>query len=281
MRTWIVRFFVIGLAGLLAAYAVFRFVTTPSHSRIWATEQALLPRVKIDGDTAVIENFRRFRYRTPTDFDATYDTVTLPLDRLERAWYVLVPFKGKEDIGFAHSFLTFGFADGQYVSVSVEARREQSEKYSPFKGLLRRYELIYVIGDEEDIIGLRSIAKNEDTYLYPLALTPAEVRSVFVDMLADARRLEERPEFYNTLTNMCTTRTVKHLNVAKPGLLPTWNWRIAVPGFSDRLFAERGAFDGSVVPDDTLRATARINERAQDTASALPFSARIRSVPQR
>ena len=57
--------------------------------------------------------------------------------------------------GPAHAFVSFGFDDGGYVAISVEARREAGETYSPARGLMKQFEIMYVVGDERDLIGLR------------------------------------------------------------------------------------------------------------------------------
>ena len=42
------------------------------------------------------------------------------------------------------------------MAVSVEIRKEKGESFSPWRGLLREYELMYVVGDERDVIRLRT-----------------------------------------------------------------------------------------------------------------------------
>ena len=144
-----------------------------------------------------IRNVRNFSYRTAEDFDGRYEDRTYDLGRLERVWFVLSPFGGAWR-GPAQAFLSFEFADGQHVSISVEARREVGEEYSVVKGLLRRYELIYVIGDERDLVALRAVHWNDPTYLYPVRATPEQAREIFVRMLERTQEIERRPEFYNT-----------------------------------------------------------------------------------
>ena len=69
----------------------------------------------------------------------------------------------------AHIMLSFGFAGRDYVTISIETRKEVGESYDTIRGFFRQYELIYIVGDERDLIRLRTnYRKNppEDVYLY-------------------------------------------------------------------------------------------------------------------
>ena len=47
--------------------------------------------------------------------------------------------------------------------------------------------------------------KDEEVYLFRTAASPALARKLFVDYLVRANELHSRPEWYNALTNNCTT----------------------------------------------------------------------------
>ncbi|HUP46310.1 MAG TPA: DUF4105 domain-containing protein, partial [Thermoanaerobaculia bacterium] len=140
-------------AVLLSLLLSVRFLRKPSNERQWHPAQAVLARVAVRGDLVEIRNVRDFGYRTESDFDARYFDRTYDLRELDSLWYAVSRFGGIP--GLAHAFLTFGFGD-EYVAISVEARKEAGEVYSPLRGLLRQYELMYVVGTERDIIGLRT-----------------------------------------------------------------------------------------------------------------------------
>jgi hypothetical protein len=101
--------------------------------------------------------------------------------------------------------VSFGFSDSQYVAISVEARREPGETYGPLTGMFKQFELIYVVGDERDLIGSRAVHGDYDVYLYPIRTTRERIRTLFLEMLARSNALATKPEFYNTLTNNCTS----------------------------------------------------------------------------
>lgn len=263
-----------GAAVLAVAYAVLRLTTHPSHDREWRPEQARLPRITFEDSHVQIRDVRDFTFRSPSDFTPAYRDRSYDLDQLRRVWFVLSPFS-REWRGPAHSFLSFEFADSQFVSISVEARREVDEVYSIWKGALRRYELMYVIGEERDVIGVRAVTQDDPVYLYPGRATPAQVRALFVAMLRRAQRIERQPVFYNTFTNNCTTNILKPVNDLLEKDIPLGPG-VILPGYSDQLALERGLID-TELPLAQARARFEINERARAASGDPDFSLRIRS----
>lgn len=245
----------------------------PSHEREWSADQARLPRAEVDGRIVKIRDVRNFSYErdgspVPAYADREYD-----LELLETVWFVLTPFS-KDWRGPAHAFVSFGFADSQFVAISVEARRERHEEYSIVKGLLKRFEILYVIGDERDLIGLRT-GRGDDVYLYPMRATREQARVLFLAMVQRANDLRERPEFYGSFRNNCTTNILRHVNslAARP---IRYGPRILLPGYSDAVAHERGMIATDLSLEDA-RARHRITEVARRHAGAPDFSSRIRS----
>ena len=70
-----------------------------------------------------------FRWDSAGAVHEAWDTRRYEVSQLESVSYVLTPFS-QDWRGPAHAFLSFGFRDGRYLTVSVEARREQGETYS-------------------------------------------------------------------------------------------------------------------------------------------------------
>jgi hypothetical protein len=194
------------------------------------------------------------------------------LGKLQTVWFILAPFE-PDNRGPAHSFLSFGFADSQYVAVSVEARKEKDETYSILKGVLKRYEIMYVVGDERDLVRLR-VARGDDVYLYPIRTTPAKARALFVQMLERANRLGREPEFYNTLTNNCTTNILEHANSVASKKIP-YGREVLLPGYADELARELGLIDTDL-PIEEARRRFHINARARTAFQDSLFSRRIR-----
>jgi hypothetical protein len=247
--------------------------TRPSNDRHWAVENAVLPFAEIEGSRVRIHNVRNNDYRTATEFTPRYEDRELDLDELRSVWFIVVPF-GKSWAGPAHTFLSFGFDRDRFLAISVEVRKRQGEEYSPWKGLSRSYELMYVIADERDVVRLRSNFRGDEVFLYPIRATPEQGRSLLLSMLARANRLRARPEFYNTLTNTCTTNIVRHVNTIAPRRVP-FSYKVLLPGYSDHLAYDLGLID-TELSFEKARERFRITERARRHGDRPDFSLRIR-----
>lgn len=267
------RYIVLVIAVAALVYAAMGIMMPPSIDRKWAPDQAVLARSVIVGDKAHITNIRNINYRSVSDYDIRYYDKTFDLSNIESLWYVVEPFKGQNP-GAAHTLVSFGFEDGEYLAISAEIRKEEGEYFSALKGLMRQYEIMYVIADERDVIKLRSNYRKDEVFLYPIRMEKDAIRALFVSMLQRAEKLAAEPEYYNTLTNTCATNIVAHINALEPGRIPM-SYKIVLPGHSDALFQEVGLIADSL-PLDALRAKYRINERAEQYADDKQFSLRIR-----
>ncbi len=249
--------------GLVLAVLVALALVRPSGDRVWSRDQARMPMVERSSATRWrIANVRHCRYRSTTDFDVVWEDRSVDLVALDQVWLLVEPFDPGSAIG--HLLLSFGFADGRgghdHLAISVEIRREQGESFSPVAGLYKRYELMYVIGDERDLIRLRADFRHDECYLYPLKVTPEQARELFAQMVARAEALDRHPEFYHTVFSTCTTNVVAHVNEIWPGTVPLAR-EVVLPGNADRLAHRLGLID-SRETFERCRERYRINERS-------------------
>jgi len=260
----------LGLVSLGIVLIVY-LVRTPSNDRNWADDQQTLPYATFNGSKVEVFNIRNFSYSSVDEYTPYYYDKVFDLDSLSSVDYIVEPFSG---IGAAHTFVSFGFDNGDYVAISVEIRKEQGESFSAIKGLLRSYELMYVIADEKDVVKLRTNYRKDTVYLYPAETSRENMRKLFIDMLTRANTLREHPEFYNTLTNTCTTNIASHINAITPRRIP-WDLRLLLPKNSDELAYELGLIDNSM-PLEELRNKHHINSLAEEYADSPVFSKQIR-----
>ena len=99
------------------------------------------------------------------------------------------------------------------------------------------------------------------------------LRRLFLAYLAEINRLNQRPEFYNTLTTNCTTNIVQHIRTYRPGL--PLSWKMLLSGHFAELVYDYGALDQSL-PFAELRRRSLINEHARAADGAPGFSRLIR-----
>jgi hypothetical protein len=248
-------------------------MSRPRTDRPWVPQQAIMARADVRGDSVIVHRLRNFSYTAEEEFSPAYEDRGYDLDKLESVWFIVTPFS-RQWRGPAHTFVSFGFADSQYVAISVEARRERGETYSPLSGLFRHFELMYVIGDERDLIGSRAAFGDYDVYVYPIRASRERIRALFVEMLDRSNALASNPEFYNTLTNNCTTNVVDHVNHIVPRAIPH-GFKTALPGYADEVAFSLGLIDNATSLDDARRRF-RVNEQARRYATAPDFSRRIR-----
>jgi hypothetical protein len=248
----------------------------PSHFRDWVPEQAILPTVEFRGNQAVVHNVRNCKYFANDVYMVDYYDKTIDLSRVRGCDYIVVPFDGTPAL--AHVMLSFEIAgpDGkpEHLAVSVETRKEKNEQYNPVKGSLNQYELIYVMADERDVIQFRTVYNSEQVYLYRTTASPASSQALLADVLRRVNQIAERPEFYDTLSNNCTSNIVKHVNRIKPDRILT-DYRALLPGCSDKLAYDEGLIERRGTFEET-KAQAHVNPLAQRYAGREDFSELIR-----
>ena len=266
-----------GLLGVALLTATIGWTAIhPTHGRDWMPEQRLLPRAQFRDTLVTVENIRNFRWGPGAGMQPAWESRTYDLSSVQTIWYVLTPFS-RDRRGPAHAFVSFGLADGRYLAISVEARREIGEQYSVARGLLKRFEIMYVVGDERDLIQQR-VVRGDDVYVYPVRATPEQARSLLTDMLVRVNELNEEPEFYGTLRNNCTTNLLDHVNTIATRPI-RYSRRILLPGYSDEVAHEHGLLDTDL-PLDAAREYFLINDRALRLGRNGDFSQAIRTPNQ-
>lgn len=246
----------------------------PSNARPWVPEQAETPLARFDGSRVHIENVRNFEHGPHGPVHMRYEDRSYDLDSVATVSLVLSPF-GERWRGPAHVFLSFGFDDGRHLGISVEARKEVGEDYTLAGGAARRFELAYIIADERDLISLRAAVWGDDVYVYPMRAERAKVRALLERMLVRANELAVQPEYYNTITNNCTTAIIDHANEVADRRIP-YGWRVLLPGYADGLAVNLGLVSGTETIADA-RARYRVNERVLQHLHDPDFSRRIRA----
>jgi hypothetical protein len=257
-------------AGAFLLVLAWWLTIQPSNDRDWQPDSAVLAYADIEGNRITVHNIRNCDYRTRSDFDARYYDKTFDLDRLRSADLFMV-YWGSPNI--AHTMVSFGFQGGDYLCFSIEGRKRKSQGYSALRGLFRQYELIYVAADERDVVRLRTnYRQGEEVYLFRLKGSTAQVRKTFLEYVGRLNQLRQHPEWYNALTQNCTTSF--RAQRASFDRMP-WDWRILVNGHGDELLYERRLIATSL-PLTELKQRANINARANAADQTPDFSRLIR-----
>jgi hypothetical protein len=242
----------------------------PSHDRPWRPEVAVMPRAFIDGDHVRITGVRNFQYRSRDDFTVRYEERELWLSHLT-ALDFYVSYWREGLVG--HTFVSFIFDNAPPLSISIETRPEVGEGFNPIASLFKQFELIYVVGDERDIVGVRTNHRRETVYLYRLNASLADERTLLLIYLARINELADRPEWYHLLSNSCTINIIRYTNAA--GRKGRFDIRHLFNGLIDSYLYHSGRID-TTLPFDELRRRSQINEAAEAADDRPDFSERIR-----
>jgi len=231
------------------------FAMSPSNDRSWVNDNQRLTNIEINGDKAHIKNVRDFNWRSTKDFDEHWVDMSVDLDKVSKIWFVLEYFS-PERKEMAHTILSYEFEDGTRLACSIEVRKREGVRYHPLKGVFRTYELIYVWGTERDIIGVRSrCRKKSKTHLFEgVVLGPGNERRMLESYIRRTNKLANEPEWYNTITNTCTTNIVNHVNEVYPGRVP-WAIGILMPGLSPKMLLRNNLVKASGSVDEAMESS--------------------------
>ena len=206
------------------------------HDTVWQRPWKLRAYTEFTGSTATIHHVRDFIYRTEKDFDDRYITMTVDLDKVTHLDVVLSHWDHLNEV--AHTMLTFAFSDGQYLAFSMETRLPENVTQGMIPGLYKQYELLSIVGTEEDLFKLRTDYRKEELYLYRTNATKEEARFILKALLEAINRQHLHPKFYNSLTHNCTTSLSPLLRWIDPSF--TGDIGLLFNGFSDELHYDLG-----------------------------------------
>lgn len=258
--------FSLGFLLVLAGFLSLR----PSNDRDWMPDVAKVPWGTLEGSRLTLHNVRNCSYRSETNYEARFEDRIYDLDRLRGIDLFLVSWGPRH---IAHTMLSFDFGDGEHLAFSIETRKERTESYSALKGFFREYELCIVAGDERDLVGLRTHVRKESVRLYRLNTPPPVAKGVLRDYVARINGLASHPEWYNALTDNCTTAMIGPLH-RRSNRLP-WSWKLIASGHLDELLYEQGLVDRTE-PFEVMWKHALLNERAERVDLDGYFCRRIR-----
>ena len=263
-----------GKAAFMAVFAAVCFwwaLIPASHDRPWRPEVAVMPRAEIDGDRVRISGVRNFTYRSRSDFTENYEEREVQLSHL-KALDFYVSYWREGWVG--HTFVSFIFDNAPPLTISIETRPEVGEGFDPIASMFKQFELIYVVGDERDLVGVRANHRGETVYLYRLNTSPEDARRLLLVYLARINALADGPEYYHLISNSCTINIIRYANAA--GRSGRFDIRHLLNGLIDSYLYHSGRVD-TTLPFDELRRRSLINDAAKGLDTDPEFSQKIRA----
>ena len=173
---------------------------------------------EFDGDVVIIRNVRDFHWRSTRDYDERWIDVKMSLDKMSKIWFVLEYFEPTKK-QMAHTIMSFETENGQRIACSIEVGGSKARGITRSRGS-SAIRVNLRLGDmERDVIGVRARCRKKSvTHLFEaVVLGPGNERRMLESYLRRSNKLSEEPEWYNTITNTCTTNIVGHVNEVYPG----------------------------------------------------------------
>ncbi len=263
----------LGVAAYALAFAVLLGwwgTLTPSHERQWAEDLAHITTGEVQGSHVTLHNVRNFSWRGEHDYEAAWEVREYDLTQLQSVDMITSYWSMP---AIAHVLVSFGFADGNFVTFTVEVRREKTEVFSELGGFFKQFELAIIASDERDVIHVRTNVRDEDAYLYRIGLSDVAMRSLFLAYVDEANRLASQPRFYQTITANCTTLVFTMMQSIVDGL--PLDYRLLLSGYLPSYVEKMGGLEpGHELAE--LREAGRITLRARQAGRSDNFSMVIR-----
>lgn len=264
------------LAGLVAALALFALAValkTPRHDRDWVDHLAATPGVawSADGGSVTIGPVRDWQYLAIEDGMAILEVyrpeARYRLEALEAVYFIEEPHPGLKLM--AHTFVVFDFGEDGMAGLTIEARKTEDETYSPLRGALNSYELLYVWAEPRDLLTRRAVLLDRELHAYRLELSPAQRVAYFRSLVARTAAIAERPRFYNTLRSNCTNELAKAAGL-------DWDPAFILTGGAAEALFERGLIAGEDFAAVKARAEIADAIRARPSWTPEAFDALLR-----
>lgn len=238
---------VFGAAGAIASSA--------RADRDWFLYLAPTADVTIAEDRFAVTPLSDWSYAPQSETARTYSKAGYAFDDLRAVWFMLEPQPGSQLA--AHTLLLFEFEGDRLLGLTIEARREKHEEYSALWGLFNAFELAYVWGSARDFLTRRAVMLGHDVFVYPVAITETQTRSLLQTLLQRTESLETRPRYYNTIFSNCTNELAKAAGF-------DWAPAFILTGRSDEYLFERGiipgeSFDAAHASSDVTDFVAALN----------------------
>lgn len=264
------------LVCVLAVFVSWRIFRPVPLQGDWQEHLAVASTAEFNGDLVTVKNVRNFRYYpTESDIHKAYYDRTYDLTQLKKIWYVTEPFN--ENQSAAHTFVSFEFNNGDFLAISIEARKTKAQTYGVWRGAFNSYPLIYIAADERDVVMLRANLRKDKVYVYPVKLEkPENGKLLLVDMLKRMNELvTTKPAWYNSFFANCTSSIADHVNNLSQGRISKLSWQLLLTASADELALSRGLLDTDLSIEEA-RKKYNINEASERVGDVSSYSKEIR-----
>lgn len=260
---------------IFAFFIAFEYSKIPPITGDWQTQLKIPSTAEFNGNLVTVKNVRNFRYYPEEkDMHSGYYDKQYDLSKIKQVWYTTEPFNENRVAG--HTYVSFEFENGDFLAITIEARKTKMQSYSTWKGMLRTYPLIYIAADERDVTLMRANLRDDMVYVYPVKLSdPKNAKTLLRNMLTEMNNLLVHPRWYNTLFSNCTSEIAKQVNKITPGRISPLSWQLWLTASADELALKSGLLD-TTLPIEQAREKYFVTEKSQKIGDVLGYSKLIR-----
>lgn len=235
------------LAAVVTVLVLVVLMRSPSLDREWDEDVRVLSGVTIsESGEVTFSHIRNWTYTLDTVESKNYFSKQYDPADIKDLWMYEQELDSRGLI--AHTFLVFefdeGYGDGRYLGLSIETRRELGEEYSVVGGALRSFEITHIWATENDLITRRVRFLDYPLTRYRLDIPDEYLARIFTKFARETTELARTPEWYNTLTNNCTSSLIKYVNQEEPGAIPR-HYSYVFTGRADDYLAELSFLDAT------------------------------------
>ena len=228
---------ILSIFAILALGSLANMLSPPRQDRHWYPYLSHTPHVEITETSFTVSPVSDWSYEYDRETDTTYQpSASYSFDELRRVWFMLEPQPGSQLA--AHTLLLFEFSDDRILGLTIEARREEGEEYSAFHGQFNAFELIYIWATARDLLIRRATMLDHEVFVYPVAITDEQSRTLLRHLLERSQSLEHTPRYYNTIVSNCTNELAKAAGFH-------WAPAYVLTGRSDEYLYRRGIIPGA------------------------------------
>ena len=208
------RAFLLSALFLVSGCGLGLFNGGASNDRNWQEQVSRLAVAEWrDERTFAMRDLRAWEFGPGGPRRKDWVTREYDLDDVRGIWFFFSPFRPGDDLG--HTFVTFELVRNgrpDFLTLSIEARREVGEVYSPLRGAFGAYELAFVWSTEKDIFTNTAIALNRDLEMYKVNVSAEHASQILKAFVERSNQLAGKPELYNTLESNCASELALVIN---------------------------------------------------------------------
>lgn len=225
----------------------------PRLDRNWVENLAVMPAISLHEDGFSLTKATDWSYDAKGPNRKAYTSASESFVDLKNVWFMVEPHPGLKPM--AHTLVMFEFADDRMIGLTIEARREEHEKYDALAGAFNAFELAYIWSTPKDLLTRRAVLLGHEVLVYPLLLGAEQKHAFLKALLEKTISVSTTPRFYNTLTSNCTNELAKTAGLS-------WTYEFVLTGYSAERLHSLNLIPGKSfkVAEARARITAKVRE---------------------